>query len=96
MFLAAVSKRVGSAQIAARLRAAERPSTRSGQALRDAAWEEGRSSGRTALKRPRGMSSDSTGTVRSVPIHKVRSTFPTNLSHTQGKDLSSQDDDIPL
>ena len=69
---------------------------RSGQALRDAAWEEGRSSGRTALKRPRGMSSDSTGTVRSVPIHKVRSTFPTNLSHTQGKDLSSQDDDIPL
>jgi len=32
----------------------------------------------------RGMSSDdSTGTVRSVPIHKARSTFPTNLTHTR-------------
>ena len=28
------------------------------------------------------MSSDSPGTVRSVRIHKVRGTFPTNLTHT--------------
>ena len=72
--MAAVSKRVASAQIAARVRAAGmrralRPfdlaqgRLSSGQArfdwaqrrLRDAAWEEGRSSGRTGLKRPRGM-----------------------------------------
>ncbi len=40
-------------------------------------------SGRTGLKRPRGRSSDRTGTVRSAPIHKVRGTFPTNLTHTR-------------
>ncbi len=75
--MAAVSKRVARAQIAAPVWPAGMRS-----ALRDAAWEEGRSSGRTGLKRPRGMSSDSTGTVRSVRIHKVRGTFPTNLTHT--------------
>jgi len=91
--LAAVSKRVASAQIAARVRAARmrsalRPFDRaqgrlgSGQALRDAAWEEGRSSGQTGLKRSGGMSSDSTGTVRSMRIHKVRGTFPTNMTRT--------------
>jgi len=80
--LAAVSKRVVSAQIAAQGRAAGMRS-----ALRDAAWEEGRSSGRTGVKRPRGMSSDSTGPVRSVRIHKVRGTVHTNLTHTNSDAL---------
>ncbi len=72
------SKRIASAQIAARVRSA----------LRDAAWEEGRSSGRTGVKWPRGMSSDSTGTVRSVRIHKDRATFPTNLTGTPSISVS--------
>ena len=82
--MAAVSKRVGSAQFATRGRAAGMRS-----ALRDAAWEEGRSSGRTGLKRPRGMSSDSTGPVRSDRIHKGRGTFPTNLTHTPSEILEA-------
>jgi len=42
----------------------------------------GRLEARTGVKRPCEMSSDSPGTVRSVRIHKVRGTFPTNLTHT--------------
>ena len=65
-------------------RDAERPSTRSGQALRDAAWEEGRSSGRPGLKRPRGMPSGGPATVSSVRVQQPRENFPTNVTHTLG------------
>ncbi len=72
------SKRVASAQIRAPV----------WSALRDAAREEGRSSGRTGVKRPRRMSSHSTGPVRSVRIHKVRGALPMNLTRIPRRSLA--------